>query len=220
MDALLNPLGDFISRHHAWAGAVLGVITFVESLVFIGAFVPATALMVIAGGLVAAGVLDPASVLLWCVAGAVMGDAVSYQLGRRWGPSALRRSEFKPHRRVIARTRLFFRRYGPISIFIGRFFGPLRAFIPLVAGMMLMKSRRFQIANVVSAILWVPIMLAPGYFAALGLARLEALGEADMLTLLIVGGLVTAVAVVVGWRIIARRMARTNLPLRAARGRA
>ena len=86
MDAALQSLAEFIARHAAWAGLVLGVVTMLESLVLIGAFIPATALMVMAGGLIAAGVLDPVQVVLWCVAGAIVGDAVSFELGRRLGP--------------------------------------------------------------------------------------------------------------------------------------
>lgn len=91
MDALFHPAADFIARHAAWAGVMLGVVTLLESLVFLGAFVPATALMVMAGGLIAAGDLAPAPVILWCVGGAIIGDALSYEFGRRLGPSTLRR---------------------------------------------------------------------------------------------------------------------------------
>jgi membrane protein DedA with SNARE-associated domain len=206
MDILLPAITDFIARHHAWAGVILGLVTMVEAMVLVGAFVPATALMVMAGGLIAAGVLDGFSVLVFCVAGAFLGDAISYALGRRLGPGALRHPALSRHRRAIARTRLFTRQYGAAAIFLGRFFGPVRAFIPLVAGLLQMRQARFQIANAVSALLWVPIMLAPGFFAAKGLAKLEAMGEADVVTigLMVGGGL--AVAGFIGWRIVVARL--------------
>ena len=96
-----NDLGAFIARNAFWAGPVLGLITFGESMAFIGAFFPATALMVIAGGLAAAGILDPVSVVLWCIAGAVGGDAVSYWIGRRLGPGAFRAPLMQRRRRTI-----------------------------------------------------------------------------------------------------------------------
>ena len=207
MDAFLQSLAEFIARHSAWAGVVLGVVTLLESLVLIGAFIPATALMVMAGGLIAAGVLDPVQVVLWCVAGAIVGDAISFELGRRLGPRTLRHSAFRPHRRKVARTRLFNRRYGAASIFIGRFFGPLRAFVPLVAGLLQMRRRTFQLANAVSALVWVLVILAPGYFAARGLAELETLGEAHLATIAVitVAGLVISALVL---REVLRRRAR------------
>lgn len=207
MDSLLHPVADFISRHHAWAAAVLGAITFFESLVLIGAFIPATALMVLAGGLIAAGVLDPIPVIVCCVAGATVGDAVSYALGRNMGPGVLRHQMLKRHRRNVARTRLFTRRHGGWAILVGRFFGPLRAFVPLVAGVLQMKSRSFQVANVVSAAIWVPAILAPGYFAARGLAELETLWEADPLHIVLAAVVLAVVGGVTAWRVIAHRMA-------------
>lgn len=213
MDALFHHVAEFIARHHAWAGVALGVVTLLESLVLIGAFIPATALMVMAGGLIAAGVLDPLQVIFWCVAGAVVGDAVSYELGRRLGPKTLRHAAFREHRRKIARTRLFTRRYGAASIFIGRFFGPLRAFVPLVTGLLGMRRRTFQLANTASAVVWVLVILAPGYFAAKGLAELEALGEADLITVLVASVLSISVGGLLAWRILKVRMARQEAAL-------
>ena len=208
MDALFHHVAEFIARHHAWAGVALGLVTLLESLVLIGAFIPATALMVMAGGLIAAGVLDPMQVIFWCVAGAVIGDAISYELGRRLGPQTLRHPAFREHRRKIARTRLFTRRHGAASIFIGRFFGPLRAFVPLVTGLLGMRRRTFQLANTVSAVVWVLVILAPGYFAAKGLAELEALSEADLITVLVATAVAVSVGGLLAWRILKARMAR------------
>ena len=201
MDSLLSSAADFIARHHVWAGVVLGVVTFFESLVVIGAFVPATGLLVAAGGLVAAGVLDPWTVIAGCVIGAVMGDAISYWIGRRLGTGVLRQPLLLPHRRKIAWTRLYCRRYGVASIFIGRFFGPLRAFVPVMVGVLRMRQRVFQLANVTSAFVWVLAMLAPGYLAAKGLAKLEFMSEAHGPTLMLIafGALVVAAVVAMRW---------------------
>ncbi|MGR4863069.1 DedA family protein [Caulobacter sp. LARHSG274] len=187
----LAPLSALISDHRAWAGLVLGVATFLESLVLIGAFVPATALMLLAGGLIATGALDPVSVVLWSVAGAALGDAVSYGLGRRLGGGVLALPFLRPHRQVIARTRLFSRRHGVASIFLGRFFGPLRAFVPVMAGMARMKAHSFQIANVASAFVWVGALVLPGYLAGKGLSVLPSLG----LNVVVVVALALAAAV-------------------------
>ena len=166
---MIADLGEFIERHRMWAGPVLGLITFGESMVLIGAFFPATALMVVAGGLAGAGVLNPIPVLAWCVAGAVAGDAISYWIGRRMGPRAWRHPRMRPHRKAMARARLFFRKYGVVSIYLCRFMGPVRAFVPLICGITQMPNRRFQLANLGSALIWVPVMLAPGYLTAKGI---------------------------------------------------
>jgi membrane protein DedA with SNARE-associated domain len=206
MTHLFDGIADFIARHHLWSAPVLGAITLLESLVVVGAFVPATALMVLAGGLIATGAIDGVPVVLWCVAGAIIGDAISFALGRRMGPAALRGAAFKKHRRQVARTRLFVRRYGMVAIFIGRFFGPLRAFVPVVAGMFRMRKRAFQTANAVSAVFWVLLILSPGYFAMKGLAQLEVLSEADALTIGVIVFVVTAALGVIVWRFVIPRL--------------
>ena len=215
MDSLLSSAADFIARHHVWAGVVLGLVTFLESLVVLGAFVPATGLLVAAGGLVAAGVLDPWTVIAGCVIGAVMGDAISYWIGRRLGTGVLRQPMLLPHRRKIAWTRLYCRRYGVASIFIGRFFGPLRAFVPVMVGVLRMRQRVFQLANVTSAFVWVLAMLAPGYLAAKGLAQLEFMSEAHGPTLMLIAFGAVVVAAVVAMRWLKGRAAKRSAPLAA-----
>ncbi|MNU80611.1 Inner membrane protein YabI [compost metagenome] len=215
MDSLLSSAADFIARHHVWAGVVLGLVTFFESLVVIGAFVPATGLLVAAGGLVAAGVLDPVSVIAGCVIGAVMGDAISYWIGRRLGTGVLRQPMLLPHRRKIAWTRLYCRRYGVASIFIGRFFGPLRAFVPVMVGVLRMRQRVFQLANVTSAFVWVLAMLAPGYLAAKGLAQLEFMSEAHGPTLMLIAFAVVVVGAVIVMRWLKGRAAKRSALLAA-----
>ena len=169
MDGVLDGLLALVSAHNALAGPAVGTLAFMESLIVIGMFVPAVALMIGVGGLMATGVLDPAPVLFWAVLGSVLGDWLSYRLGRRIGPSVYRRWPLSGHRQEIAFARLFFRRYGFVSVLLGRFFGPVRATVPLVAGVVRMNHRSFQCANVLSAILWVPAMLAPGYLAGANL---------------------------------------------------
>ncbi|WP_287897265.1 DedA family protein [Brevundimonas sp.] len=218
MDSLLQAAGDFVARNHLWAGVILGLITFLESLAVVGAFVPATGLLVAAGGLIAAGVLDPGNVIVGCIVGAVLGDALSYWGGRRLGVRFLRRPVFAPHRRRIAWTRLFCRRYGVLSIFVGRFFGPLRAFVPLMLGIVRMRQRAFQFGNVASAVVWVLAMLAPGYLAAQGLARLELLTEAHGPTLLlgVIAAAILTVAIV--YRLVKTRVSGRSVILRGALG--
>lgn len=209
MDNLLQSVSAFVTEHQSWAGVILGALTFAESLVLIGAFVPATALMLLAGTLIGSGVLDPLEVLVWCTVGAVLGDAVSYALGRRLGARVLRAPAFRDHRRAIARTRLFNRRFGVASIFIGRFFGPLRAFVPIMAGILQMKSWTFQTANFLSAIVWIASLLAPGYLAARSLS-----GVSLELGLAIAAGVALTVAgVVVAWRFAASRRSTAAAPV-------
>jgi len=53
-------------------------------------------------------------------------------------------------------------RWGMLAVFVGRFFGPLRAVVPIAAGICEMPWWKFQVANVASALLWASAILTPG----------------------------------------------------------
>jgi membrane protein DedA with SNARE-associated domain len=166
MDALMAQVADFIKDNSQWAGVVICLLTFGESMFIIGVLIPATALLLMTGGLVGSGTLPWLPILLWGYAGAILGDALSFLIGKWMGPSVLRCKPLQKHRRDVAKARLFFYRFGFAAVLVGRFLGPLRSTIPTVAGVMGMPGFRFQLANVLSALFWVPGLLAPGYLAA------------------------------------------------------
>lgn len=217
MDQVLANAEAFLTAQQAWAGPIAGLIILVESLAVVGLAVPATALMVAIGGLIGAGTLAPLPVLIWCIVGAIVGDAISFFLGRALGPEVCRRWPLNRHRVAVARTRLFFRRYGVASIFLGRFLGPVRSTVPLIAGIMLMSHRRFQAANVASALVWVPVMLAPGYLAAKGFADIGGF-DTEMLMIVVAGlALVTMIAPWIAVRLVSSGGGRRRRPVAAAR---
>ena len=182
MDEMIAAISRFTVSHAFWAGPVLGLLTFGESLAVVGLFIPATTLMIAVGGLIGSGMLDLTPILVWGIAGALAGDWLSYIAGRRIGPAVWRRWPLNRHRPSVARARLFFRRFGFASVFLGRFLGPIRAIIPLVAGVMRMEMRPFQLANILSAALWVPALLAPGFLAARSLPP-DTIGEIHIIGL-------------------------------------
>ncbi len=168
MDSLLAPVIEFIEQNQKWAPIIMGLVAFGESLFIVGLLIPATPLFLAAGALIATGSLEVAPMLLYTMAGAVAGDVLSYFIGRQSGRSILYSSWGKRHRKRAAKSRAFFRRYGALSVFVGRFFGPLRSTVPFMAGVMRMDNFRFQLANVGSAMLWAPMMLLPSWLAVKG----------------------------------------------------
>lgn len=211
MDHYITLVTEFIQVHHAWAGPLLALATFGESLVLIGFFIPATALLLVVGTLVGSGVLPAVPLLLWLIAGAVVGDAVSYWFGRWAGRGLVRRPPLNRYRRQVAQARLFFIRYGFVSIFLGRFLGPIRSTIPLVAGMMRMRARPFQLANVSSAIIWVFAMLAPGYLVARGAGSAGMMASEQLITVVTMVIVLSVVGTVVGTRFM-HHVARKRAP--------
>jgi membrane protein DedA with SNARE-associated domain len=186
MEQLAQPLLDFIRAHSNWAAAVMFVTAFGESFAFISLLFPGTTVLIAAGTLMSAGTLPYGPVLIGAVAGAVLGDSVSFWIGRRFGGAIARLWPFSRNPDLLPRGIRFFERHGGKSVFIGRFFGPIRAVIPLAAGIMRMARIRFWFANVTSAIVWAPMLLLVG--DAVGEAGDRLVGSANTV-LLVFGGL-------------------------------
>lgn len=152
----------FIAHHAEWTFPVMFVTAFGESFVFVSLLFPGTTIMVAAGLLVPGGTLHLFPLLSGAILGAVLGDAISWQLGLRYGHLLDSRWPFTRHPELLVQGRSFFRRFGLASVFFGRFFGPLRATIPLVAGILKMPPLPFWLSNIASAVIWAPALLLPG----------------------------------------------------------
>lgn len=153
-----------VEAHAEWAGPIVFLVSMAESLALVGLFVPGATFMVGAGFLIGGGALPAWPTIAWAIAGAIAGDAVSYELGRRYSDRIDGGSRFQRWRPAIERSKTFFHRYGAWSILIGRFVGALRPIIPLVAGTLALPRHRFYAANIASALGWGPAYIGPGIF--------------------------------------------------------
>jgi membrane protein DedA with SNARE-associated domain len=103
---------------------------------------------------------------IWAAAalGAALGDWLSFWVGLKLKGNVAQLWPLSRNRDLIPRGHRFFERWGAVGVFVGRFFGPLRASVPLVAGICEMPAITFQIANVSSALVWATAILGPGAF--------------------------------------------------------
>jgi membrane protein DedA with SNARE-associated domain len=156
----------FIREHESWAAPVVFILAFGESLAFISLLLPATAILFGAGGLIGATGIGFWPIWLAAALGAAFGDWVSYWLGFHYKHGIARLWPLSRNPALLPRGEAFFRKWGVAGIFLGRFFGPLRSAVPLVAGICAMPLVRFQIANVASAVVWATAILMPGTIGA------------------------------------------------------
>lgn len=199
LSATFTDLLGFVEAHRAYAGPLFALLAFGESLVVIGVLVPATGVMMAAGALVGTGSLPFADLWIGGALGAALGDTVSFWVGRRLGPHVHRLWPFSRHPEMLAAARNAFARWGWAAVVIGRFIGPLRASVPTVAGMSEMRWGLFQAANVGSAILWIPVLVAPGSIGALAWERFVE-GDRVGAGLILFGLIVTLGLAVLIWR--------------------
>ncbi len=167
-----NKLIALVQAHAEWGVPAVFVLAFLESFALISLIAPATAILLGIGGLI--GLSGIAFWPIWFAAacGAIVGDWLAYALAYRFKGQILRTWPLSRKPDLVARGFAFFDRWGILAVFIGRFFGPLRAMVPIVAGVLAMPWLKFQIANVASAFVWATGILAPG---ALGLRWLKGL---------------------------------------------
>lgn len=168
----LQPLFDWITQHQTWAGIVIFLIAFTESLAIVGLFIPGAILMLAVGALIGTGTLEFWPTFWWAVAGAVAGDGISYWLGRYYKQQLRNLWPFSRYPALLDHGERFLKQHGGKSVLFGRFFGPVRAIVPASAGIMGMSPNRFLVANIGSALVWAPAFLLPGmvFGASLNLA--------------------------------------------------
>lgn len=161
-EGIVEPVKAFILANQAWAGPIVFLLAFGESLAFVSLLFPATVLMVFVGVLISQGVLDFWWMVLWAFPGAAMGDWVSFWIGKLLKDRIAHIWPFTRHPDMLDKGHAFFHRFGVASVFLGRFFGPVRAVIPVIAGIMDMPSGKFQLANWSSALIWAVYWLGVG----------------------------------------------------------
>lgn len=189
MPSWLQAVLDWVVLHPTWAGVVVFSVAMAESLVLVGVFIPGAALLLGMGALIALGGLELFPILVWAIAGAVVGDGISFWVGYIYRDRLRQMWPFSKHPQMLARGEAFFLKHGGKSVAIGRFVGPIRAVIPTVAGIMGMSPLRFTIVNVISAIAWAPAYILPGMVigTSLGLASQVAARLGILLVILAAG---------------------------------
>ena len=166
LEAVVDTVVTFVREHESWAGPVAFIVAFGESFCFLSLLVPGTAILVGIAALLAASGIE-ASILipaiLWAGIGGSLGYAVSFWIGRYFKDSVHNIWPFTTRPHLITQAQEFFESYGAFGVFLGHFFGPVRAVIPVVAGMFNMREIPFQIANV-SAFIWAIGVIGPSFY--------------------------------------------------------
>ena len=164
LEDVVHSVIDFVRDHQSWAAPVIFGLAFGESLAFVSIFVPGWAALVGIGALI--GVTDISFWPVWVAGaiGAALGDWLSYWVGHKFKHRVATFWPMSRYPHMLPRAEAFVTKWGVPGIFIGRFFGPLRAFVPLAAGIFEMPYWRFQLANFTSAFVWAGVVLAPGSF--------------------------------------------------------
>jgi membrane protein DedA with SNARE-associated domain len=190
MTSYFSGFVDFVGAHPHYAFTAVFLLALSEAIPVIGTVVPGSTLVVAISALAAGADVNPWFLLVVATAGAIVGDGLSFWLGQRYHAKILFRWPLNRYPRFIDRSKAFINRYGVASVFLARFTAVVRAFVPLLAGILRMSPRQFYVANILSALVWAPAHVFPGVLLAMALRLTGA--SAKQLTVLLIAGLIVA----------------------------
>jgi membrane-associated protein len=178
-----------------WGGtALVCLVVFVETGMFVGFFLPGDSLLVTAGVFAGAGQLKLAELLIFVTLCAIAGDQVGYWIGRRAGKTLYQRRDsrfFK--KRHLERAHEFYEQYGGKTIIMARFVPIIRTFCPPVAGAAEMSYGRYLAYDVAGGFLWVWGMILLGF--TLG----KTIPNVDKKIHLVIAGVIVASFIPAAW---------------------
>jgi len=184
MTSMFAAITGLIASYPHFAYASVFVLALSEAVPLVGVVVPGTAVIIASSALVPSGVVTLWPLLIAAATGAITGDGLSFWLGHRYHAKLLSSWPLSHYPELIARSEAFLSRHGHKSVFLARFTPGVRAFVPLIAGILRMPVRQFYAANVASALVWAPSHILPGVLVGASFGYLGA--AARSLTMLLV----------------------------------
>ncbi len=154
MQALLE---HFITQSTVYSLLAVMLVAFLESLALVGLILPGTVMMAGLGALIGGGEVNFWQAWLAGIVGCLLGDWISFWLGWRFKKPLHRWSFMKKNRALLEKTEHALHQHSMITILIGRFVGPTRPLVPMVAGMLDLPVAKFVLPNIIGCLLWPPL---------------------------------------------------------------
>lgn len=193
MTTYFSPIIDFVAAHPHYAITAVFLLALSEAVPLIGIVVPGSTLIIGISAIATGAEVSPWLLLIAATAGAIFGDGLSFWLGQRYKREILLAWPLNRYPQFIDRSETFITTHGAASVFLARFAAVVRAFVPLVAGILGMSPRQFYIANILSALAWAPIHVFPGVLLAMAI-RFAGVTAGQLMMLIIAGVIAIAVA--------------------------
>jgi membrane protein DedA with SNARE-associated domain len=198
MTSYFSALVDVVHAHSHYAHIVIFLLALSEAIPVVGTIVPGSTLIIGISALATGANANPWLLLIAAIVGAIVGDGLSFWLGRHYRQKILRSRPLARYPQFIARSESLIAKYGAASVFLARFTAVVRAFVPLVAGILRMSPRHFYAANILSALAWAPAHVFPGVLLAMALRLTSA--SAEQRTILVIAGLIVATIIILATR--------------------
>ena len=206
----MNIVDWAVATMDRWGGLGVFLLIFLENIF---PPIPSEVILPLAGVAAAGPEHTLVVMLLWSIAGSLVGAWVLYGLGRLLGPERLRRIFLAlpfVHVEDYEKTVAFMDRHGHKAIFFGRMVPGVRSLISIPAGLYAMPFWVFSLLTVLGSGIWNGILLTFGYVLGSNWHIIEP--YTDVFSNIIYAVIVIAVIVVVV-RILLRERRRRALGL-------
>jgi membrane-associated protein len=157
---VLESLTDYISSS-PWTYVWLFSFAALDAIL---PFVPSETSVILAGVLAADGDLKVWLIILAAASGAILGDNVSYWIGRTAGHRLAQYFFGAKHQQRIDQLEASLAKRGGYFIIIGRFIPGGRILVTLGSGTLEYPWRRFIFFDVIAGIIWATYATLLGYF--------------------------------------------------------
>lgn len=147
--------------------ALLLIVVFAETGLFFGFFLPGDSLLFTAGLFCQTDFirLPVSSLIALLILAATLGTATGFFFGRWFGDYFSRRKEnFFYRKKYVDLTQEYFEKYGMMAFVVGRFIPIVRTFLPILAGIAHIDTKKFWIFNLLGAFLWVTSVVMAGFW--------------------------------------------------------
>ncbi|MDI6800083.1 MAG: DedA family protein [Actinomycetota bacterium] len=183
----MKALIDLFLRYGYW---ITFLFLFFENVLFIGLILPGDTVLLLAGFMASFGHFQLVYLMIIAQVASILGNMVGYLIGYRGGRPLIERlaSRFNFLEGKLTQAEEYFDRYGPSTVFFGRFAAGVRVFISPLAGASKMSYPRFIAYTISAVIIWTSLVILLGFYFAENL---------DLLTK-IVGGLGWGVLIILG----------------------
>lgn len=187
MGALSSLVDEVLKLNGPGAYALVGGLAFGESALFVGFVLPGETAVLLGGVLASQHRVSLIAIAAVSVAGAILGDSVSFWVGRHFGDRILNVRFFRKRTREVQRGLQAVSRHGGLAVFLARFTAFLRAVMPALAGVARMPYRRFFVFDAAGCFIWAVGLTLLGFAAGASYERVESVvGTASAAVLAVV----------------------------------
>ncbi|AHG60231.1 DedA family protein [Buchnera aphidicola] len=155
-------LTNFITQSLTYSLLLVGIVSFLESLALVGLLLPGIILMTTLGTFIGDGRLLFYPAWISGTIGCLLGDWLSYYIGLYFKNWLYNLKFLKKNQKLFDKTKSILHKHSIIAIIVGRFIGPTRPLIPMIAGMLKLPLKKFIFPSMIGCILWPPVYFFPG----------------------------------------------------------